>query len=130
MRHNFATFVLILWAFFGLLTALAAGLQPTRFAQSLGLAIANSGGLNEIRAQYAGFFLACSLVCVAALAGAVPRYSAFLLLTVVFAGLISGRLLSLALNHGVSGYPPAIRALYVIDSLGLLLSFAALKLTR
>ena len=129
MRHHFGTFVLILWAFFGLLTALAAGLQPARFAQSLGLTIANSGGLNEVRAQYAGFFLACAIVCAAALAGWVPRSSAFLLLVVVFAGLIGGRLLSLALNHGTSGYPPAILALYAIDSAGLLLSLTALKLS-
>ena len=130
MRHHFGTFVLLLWAFFGLLTALAAGLQPVRFAQRLGLSIANSGGLNEIRAQYAGFFLACSIVCAAALAGWLPRYAAFLLLVVVFAGLVSGRLLSLAINHGTSGYPPAILALYGIDSVGLLLSVAALKLTQ
>jgi hypothetical protein len=130
MRQNFGTFVLVLWGFFGLLTALLAGLQPARFAQSLGLSIANSGGVNEIRAQYAGFFLACSFVCIAALAGAVPRSSTFILLVVVFGGLIFGRVLSLILNHGTSGYPPGILALYAIDSTGLLLSLTALKLNR
>jgi Domain of unknown function (DUF4345) len=130
MRHNFGTFVLAFCAFFGALTALLAGLQPARFAQSLGLSIANSGGINEVRAQYAGFFLACSLVCIAALTGGVPRSSAFIVLIVVFAGLISGRVVSLALNHGASGYPPAIVALYFIDSAGLILSITALKLSQ
>jgi len=130
MRHFFGTFVLILWALLGLFTGLAAGLQPARFAQSLGLAVSNSGGINEVRAQYAGFFLACAVVCIASLTGAVPRASAFMLLTVVFAGLISGRLVSLALNHGTSGYPPAILALCGIDSLGLVLSLAALALNQ
>ena len=130
MRHTFGTLVLVIAAFFGALTALLAAMRPADFAQRLGLAIANSGGINEVRAQYAGFFLACSIVCIASLAGAVPRPSAFLLLTVVFAGLVSGRFVSLALNRGTSGYPPAILALYAIDSLGLILSVTALTLNR
>jgi hypothetical protein len=62
MRQNFGTFVLAMATFFGVLTALWAGLRPANFAQSLGLAVANSGGVNEVRAQYAGFFLACAVV--------------------------------------------------------------------
>lgn len=127
MRQSFGTFVLAISAFFGIFTAALAAVRPADFATRLGLSIANSGGINEVRAQYAGFFLAVSLVCLASLAGAVPRPTAFIVLVVVFAGLISGRLVSLALNHGTSGYPPTIVALYAIDSLGLLLSLFALK---
>lgn len=130
MRQNFGTFVLAMAVFFGVLTALWAGLRPANFAQSLGLAVANAGGVNEVRAQYAGFFLACAVVCVAALGGAVSRSSAFVLLVAVFAGLIGGRLVSLALNHGMSGYPAMIVALYGIDSVGLALSAIALKWSR
>jgi hypothetical protein len=126
MRHTFSTSVLVLMAFFGILTSLLAAIRPADFASRLGLTVANSGGINEIRAQYAGFFLACSVVCVASLAGAVPRQSAFIVLIVVFAGLISGRLASLALNHGTSGYPAAILSLFFIDSFGLLLSLFAI----
>jgi len=128
MRQHFGTFVLILYALFGLLTASVAAVRPTHFAQSLGLSIANSGGINEVRAQYAGCFSAIAILCVLAFFGAVPRPWAFVVLVVVFAGLISGRLISLALNAGTSGYPPAILALYAIDSLGLILSFTALRL--
>ena len=130
MRQTFGTFVLMTATFFGVATALWAGLRPASFAQSLGLSIANSGGVNEVRAQYAGFFLACAVVCIAALRGAVPRASAFLLLVAVFAGLICGRVVSLALNRGVSGYPVMIVALYGIDSVGLVLSAMALKWIR
>lgn len=130
MRQNFGTFVLVMAAFLGVLTALWAGLRPANFARSLGLTIANSGGVNEVRSQYAGFFLACAVVCVAALGGAVPRSAAFVLLVAVFAGLFCGRLVSLALNRGMSGYPAMIVALYGIDSLGLLVSAMALKWSR
>lgn len=129
MRHIFGNFVLIFMTFFGILTSLFAALRPSDFASRLGLAIANSGGSNEIRAQYAGFFLAISIVCIAALFGGVPRQSAFIVLIVVFAGLVSGRLVSLVLNHGTSGYPPAILTLIFFDSLGLLLSLTALSVS-
>lgn len=128
MRQSFGTFVLASASLFGILTAWLAATQPGNFAARLGLAISNAGGINEVRAQYAGFFLAVSLVCIATLFGGLSRQSAFLVLIVVFAGLISGRLVSLVLNHGTSGYPPTILALYAIDSIGLLLSLIALKL--
>lgn len=130
MRHTFGSFVLVFMSFFGVLTSLFAALRPSEFASRLGLAIANSGGINEIRAQYAGFFLAVSIVCIAALVGAVPRPSAFIVLIVIFAGLIFGRLVSLALNHGTSGYPPTILALILFDSFGFILSLSALSLNQ
>ena len=128
MRQSFGTFVLTLASLFGILTAWLAAMRPGNFAARLGLAISNAGGVNEVRAQYAGFFLAVSLVCIATLFGGLSRQTAFIVLIVVFAGLISGRLVSLVLNHGTSGYPPTILALYAIDSIGLLLSLIALKL--
>ena len=128
MRQSFGTFVLAISAFFGIVTAWLAATQPGNFAARLGLAIANAGGINEVRAQYAGFFLAVSVVCAASLLGRVSRHAAFVLLVVIFAGLICGRIVSLALNHGITGYPPAIVALYAIDSFGLIVSLIALRL--
>jgi hypothetical protein len=130
MRQYFGNTVLVIAALFFFFTTWTAGTQPARFAQSLGLSVANSGGINEIRAQYAGFFCASALLCLAALFGAVPQPWAFIVLIVIFAGLIGGRLVSLALNGGTSGYPPVILALYVMDALGLLLSVTALTLSR
>lgn len=128
MRQSFGTFVLVITSLFTILTGWLAATQPRRFAGRLGLCISNAGGLNEVRAQYAGFYLAVSCLCIASLVGGTSRHNVFIALITVFAGLISGRVLSLVLNRGISDYPPTIVALYAIDAVGLLLSVTALKL--
>ena len=130
MAHSFGTLVLAIALLFCLATTWSSGTAPGRFAERLGLVLANPGGVNEIRAQYAGFFLAVAAVCAASLAGALPRLTAFVLLAVVFGGLIAGRLVSLALNRGIGGYGPAIRALYAIDAVGFTLALAAIAAER
>ena len=130
MTQMFSSAVLALGMIFCALTAVSSGLQPERFAAQLGLTLANSGGANEIRAQYAGFFLALAILCGASLAGAVSRPTALIALIVVFGGLFAGRMVSLALNRGVIGFSPTIIALYFIDAMGLSLSFAALALKQ
>lgn len=130
MGHTFGTFVLAVAAAFCLMTTYTAGTAPAAFAERLGLAVANAGGRNEVRAQYAGFFLAVAAICIAALAGAVPRAAAYAVLAVVFFGLFAGRIAGLGLNGGTAGYPPTIRALLAIDTLGSALTAAALLLDR
>ena len=130
MADAFGIAVLVVAALFCLATTGSAGLNPQRFARQLGLTIADPGGTNEIRAQYAGFFLAVAAVCLASLAGAVARSTALVVLAAVFGGLIAGRLVSLALNGGLTGYGPMIRALYAIDAIGFALSITALILAR
>lgn len=95
-----------------------------------GLTIANAGGYNEIRSQYAGFFLAAAAVCAIALGGLVPRRAAFIVLAVIFGGLFAGRLASLGLNGGIGGYSPTILALYAIDAVGLALAMTAMAVDR
>jgi len=126
MGAGFATGVLALAAVFGVATAWVAATSPARFAGRLGLTIANAGGLNEIRAQYAGVFLAISLLCAAAMAGFAPRQAALIVLTITFGGLIAGRLASLAINRGVEGFGPTILALYAIDLAGFALAMVSL----
>jgi len=121
----FGSVVLVVAAMFGLLTAWMAATSPERFASQLGLEVAGSSGRNEVRAQYAGFFLAAALVCVAALAGFAPRQAAFLLLCAAFGGCIAGRLASLVANRGFGGYTTLIRALFAIDAIGFLAGAAA-----
>jgi hypothetical protein len=128
MARNFGAVVLAVMAIFFLLTTISAGLNPGRFGEQLGLRIINAGGVNEIMAQYAGFFLAAAGVCIAALAGWLPRRAAFVTSAAVFGGLIAGRLVSLVLNGGFSGYGPTIQALYVIDAIGFALAIAAASL--
>ena len=38
-------------------TTVAAFARPGAFAEYLGMTVVNAGGVNEIRSQYAGFFL-------------------------------------------------------------------------
>lgn len=126
MANPFGTLVLTIAALFCLLTAWQSAIAPRAFAARLGLAVANPGGDNEVRAQYTGFFLAVAAVCAGSLAGLVPRQGALTVLAVVFGGLIAGRLASLVLNGGLAGYGPTIRALYAIDAVGFALAVAAL----
>ncbi len=118
MQHALVTGYLALTALFFLYTAWSSATAPEAFASRLGLTLANAGGFNEIRSQYAGFFLAAAVLCVLALISAVPLATGLVMLAVIFGGLIVGRLISLVLNGGVSGFGPAIRALYVIDGVG------------
>lgn len=126
MRHRFASSVLLAAMLFFLFTAGTSGLAPREFAARLGLAISTPAGDNEVRAQYAGFFLAAAVLCGAAFGGRVSRRSAFLLMAVVFGGLFAGRAVSLLLNGGFEGYTATIRALYAIDAAGLLLALTAM----
>ena len=130
MGQLFGAVVLTVGGLFFLLTTWSSAAAPGQFAAKLGLAIADAGGLNEIRAQYAGFFLAAALACGGALAGWLPRQAALLVMIVIFGGLIGGRLVSLALDGGIAGYGPTIRMLYAIDAIGLALAVAALALNR
>ena len=130
MGQLFGTIVLVVGGLFFFLTTWSSAAAPGQFAAKLGLAIADAGGINEIRAQYAGFFLAAALMCGAALAGWAPRQAAFLVMIVIFGGLIAGRVVSLALDGGMAGYGPTIRALYAVDAIGLALTLAALALRK
>jgi hypothetical protein len=130
MAQLFGTAVLIVSGLFGLLTTWSSATAPHAFANRLGLAVVDAGGVNEIRAQYAGLFLAAALACGAALIGWLPRQSAFVVLVVIFGGLIGGRLASLAIDGSLAGYGPTIRALYAIDAVGLCLAIVALVVDR
>jgi hypothetical protein len=130
MRHSFGTFVLVAAVLFCLFTAWSSGFTPKEFAARLGLTIASADGYNEIRAQYSGFFLMTGAICVAAMSGAMSRRSAFIVLAVIFGGLITGRLASLAANRGFGGYTSTILALYAIDATGLILALTAMAIDK
>lgn len=119
-------FALLISAF----TTFAALASPKKFAASLGFGIANTGGTNEIRAQYAGFFLMVGLCCAASLVGILPRMAGILVSATVFVGLFAGRVTGLALNGGSDGYCRVIRTLIIVDALGAALSVAAFASER
>jgi hypothetical protein len=130
MGREYATAVLVIATVFFLFTAWSSGTAPETFAGRLGLKVANAGGVVEIRAQYAGFFLAAALVCLASLAGVLPRQASFVVAGTIFGGLIAGRLASLALDGSTTGYGPTILALYGIDALGFGLAVTAFLADR
>jgi hypothetical protein len=107
-------------------TTWTSATAPAAFARQLGLVLADAGGTNEIRSQYAGFFLAAAVACALAIFGLIPDREALVVLAVIFGGLFVGRLFSVIGNGGFSGYGPTIRALCVIDAVGTLLTVGAL----
>ncbi len=126
MANLYGTLFLGVSTLFCLLTAASSFAAPGRFGRRLGLTADGASGLNEIRAQYGGFFLAVAAVGALALAGVVPHLPALVVNAVVFGGLIAGRLVSLALDGGFGGYGQTIRALFVIDSVGFAAAAVAL----
>ena len=125
MTEIYRTGVLVVASVFCLLTTTTAAVFPVQFAARLGLCVTNPGGANEVRAQYAGFFLAVAIACLAGLSGALPKTAAFVVLIVTFGGLIGGRLAGLGFDRGAGGYPPAVRALFAVDLIGLGLALVA-----
>ena len=62
--------------------------------------------------------------------GLLSRQTSFAVNGVVFGGLITGRVVSLALDGGMNGYGGAIRALFFVDAAGFGLSVGASFLER
>jgi Domain of unknown function (DUF4345) len=130
MRLAFEKIVLSVVSLFFLWTSCTSFRFPRQFAERLGFMIRGLDGLNEIRAQYGGFFLAAALVNALSLFGVLPRQTSFIVNAAIFGGLIIGRVASLAFDGGINGYGGTIRALFVIDSVGFALMIAAYFLER
>ncbi|MGL4314957.1 MAG: DUF4345 family protein [Sphingomonas sp.] len=129
MEMSFGVALLGVATLICLITTVTAFARPVEFANLLGLDIANAGGVNEIRSQYAGFFLMVGLVFAAAIGGWVPRAAAYFLASVIFGGLLIGRIVSVTLNRGVGGYPVVVRGLVAFDLMACILSVTALEMT-
>jgi hypothetical protein len=125
MKTFFGSVVLCSAMLFFALTAWSSFSAPRQFGQQLGFTITRADGINEIRAQYSGFFLAMAIIDGLALMGKVPRGAGLLLTSAVFGGLIAGRITSLILDGGFAGYGGLIRALFLIDGTGFTLAIAA-----
>jgi hypothetical protein len=125
MTTLLGTIVLAASSLFSLATSWSSFRAPRPFAERLGFTIPGADGLNEVRAQYGGFFLAVAASGGAALAGLIPRQAGLIVAGTVFGGLILGRLVSLVLDGGAGNYGATIRALFFIDSFGLAAVIAA-----
>lgn len=104
---------------------------PAAVADRLSLVPDGAGGLNEIRAQYGGFFLAVGLLSAAGLWRRALAVPALWILAVTFGGVLVGRLVGLAMDGGsFAGYGPTIRILFAVDAVGVLLAATALRRAR
>jgi len=128
MIHPFSTVYLAVTGFFFAASGLFALARPTQFAAALDLAMARAGGLNEVRAQYGGFFLVLGSTCVAASLGMTDRRFGLGVAAVTFGGVIAGRLSGLIVDRSFAGYGAGIRALFLVDAAGCALALAGLVL--
>jgi len=119
MTHPFSTIYLAVAALFFAGSGAYALARPLSFAGALDLSALRAGGLNEVRAQYGGFFLVL---------GVVDRRFGLGAAVVTLGGVAGGRLLGLVIDRGVAGYGPGIRGLLLVDSAGCALAIAALML--
>jgi hypothetical protein len=125
MKTFLTSAVLCSAVLFFTLTSASSFYAPKQFGQRLGFTIAGADGINEVRAQYGGFFLAMAVINVLALMGVIPRGTGLLLTSAVFGGLITGRIASLILDGGFASYGSPIRQLFLIDGTGFTLSIIA-----
>jgi hypothetical protein len=130
MLHPLATLYLTLAAIFFLASGAYAISRPQRFAAALDLTTLRAGGLNEVRAQYGGFFVALGLTCACAALGIIEPRFGLGAAALTFGGVIAGRLLGLLIDRGFAGYSASIRTLFVVDAAGCALAVAALALSR
>jgi hypothetical protein len=123
---EFAVGLLGVQAGFALFTSWLSLSRPAAFAAMLGLALPAASGVNEVRSQYGGFFLAMAVVQLLALVGTLTLETGLVVGAMTFGGLAFGRLWSVVSDREFAAYTPTIRLLVVVDPIGFLLSLAAL----
>ncbi len=126
MRTTFPIFVLSVFGLLALTISLRGLLAPASLGASLGYELSGVDGLNEVRAQYGGFFFAVAAVCALGVLRTGLREAALVVLVVVFGGVFLGRMASLAIDGGFGGYGPVIQILFAVDLIGLLAAGSAL----
>ena len=128
MAHPFSTIYLGVTALFFIASGAYALASPLQFAAALDLSTLRNGGVNEVRAQYGGFFVLLGAACALALFGVVGRRFGLGAAAITFGGVIAGRLIGVLLDRSMRGYGSTIRTLFVIDAIGCALAVAALAL--
>lgn len=122
----------VVLAFSGLLAGYIAweGLVDTvGFLRALDVEITGPGGMNEIRAQYGGFFAAVAVVCLAGFAGWLRTTTALTVMVAIYGGVLCGRLISIGLDGPAvfAQYNDLLQRTHVIDFVGLVLTCLGLR---
>jgi Domain of unknown function (DUF4345) len=126
MPHPFSMIYLAVTAIFFAGSGVYALSKPLSFAAALDLSTLRAGGVNEVRAQYGGFFLVLGVTCALAMLGIVDRRFGLGAAAITLGGVAGGRWLGLIVDRGVVGYGAGIRSLFLVDSAGCALAVAAL----
>jgi hypothetical protein len=126
MTHPLSTIYLAVTGIFFVASGAYAATRPQAFAGALDLTTLRAGGLNEVRAQYGGFFSVLGATCLLAAFGMVDRRFGLGAAAITFGGVIAGRLWGLAIDRSLAGYGPTIRGLILADAAGCALAVAAL----
>ncbi|MEO1495284.1 MAG: DUF4345 family protein [Pseudomonadota bacterium] len=103
--------------------------DTTGFLRAMDVEILGPGGMNEIRAQYGGFFGAVTIVCLLGMFGRIRPSAALTVMIAIYGGVLFGRLVSLGLDGMAvfESYPALLQRAHVIDLVGLILSAIALR---
>ncbi len=103
--------------------------NPDGFLAGMQLAAQGPAGLNETRGQYGGFFLLAAIYAGLGAGGYVRPTGVLGFQVVLYGGVFLGRAAHLALGgyDDFAAYPPAMRAVHIVDAAGLLLSGLALR---
>jgi hypothetical protein len=119
--------VLAVAGLISLAIALRALLAPQALATGLGLDILDLSGMNEVRAQYGGFYLAVAITCLLGAFGFMSRPAALVVLATTFGGILLGRVISAVIDGGIGNYSQIIQTLYLVDLVGFLAAVTMLK---
>lgn len=130
MKTSLPVIVLSLFGLLALTIGMRGLISPASLAASLGYALSGVDGLNEVRAQYGGFFVAVATVCALAIFRPGWREPALVVLVVTFGGILLGRIASVAIDGGFGSYGSVIKSLFVVDLVGLLAAASALVVQR
>lgn len=114
----------LLFGLFFLFTGVTSFIRPKRFAETLGLSTLGASGLVEVRAQYGGFFTIAGIAQFAPFFDVLEFADAFFISSVIFVGLILGRVGALAFKEQSASLLPMIQALFLIDGVGAALSLS------
>jgi hypothetical protein len=119
--------VLAVAGLISLAIALRALLAPQALATGLGLDILDLSGMNEVRAQYGGFYLAVAITCLLGAFGFMSRPAALVVLATTFSGILLGRVISAVIDCGIGNYSQIIQTLYLVDLVGVIAAVTMLK---
>lgn len=134
MSHNTPTLyqrtVMFVTAGMALFLGIFAIADPTGFLAAMQMSAEGPAALNEMRAQYGGFFLALGVFLLASAAGRIGTRAGLWAMVVMYGGIFTGRMLHLTVFGGAPDFPDyntTMQVIHLIDGGGFIASLIALR---